>query len=67
MKQEEKEKAINHLKEVIEYVYGSKKNLEPSKRKIVFMVAHDSLAYKNFLKLFQEEVLRQRNDLKTRE
>lgn len=63
MKKEEKGKAIIHLKEVLEHIYGNKKNLDPSKRKIVFTTFEGSLAHNNLLKLFQEEVIRQSEEL----
>ena len=53
-----------HFKKRMDFVQdGDKKNLEPFDREITFITFRGSLAYKNLLKLFQEEIARQSEDL----
>lgn len=58
----------DHLEKAMEFIkFESKKNFELNERKVVFWTFKGSLAEQNILKLFQEEVLRQINELKLRE
>lgn len=58
------EEQIKYIKEVILLnLEQEQKKIKPSEREIVFTTFEGSLAHKNLLKLFQEEIARQTQDL----
>lgn len=58
------EEQIMHIKEVILLnLEQEQKKIKPSEREIIFTTFKGSLAEKNFLKLFQEEITRQIGNL----